>query len=109
MVNVILASAASVVVRFARRRFAARQRQVAGLEELFAGRDPARPLPCRETYRFDVRKVGRQESHGRAILDVSAWLEASGWYGEDRGWVQCYAAWLLRRRADYERQGAEIS
>jgi hypothetical protein len=47
--------------------------------------------------------VGRQASLGPAILDTAAWLEAHGWAGTDRGWLQCYALWLLARREDYAR------
>ena len=95
-----------------------RHRQAAGLEELFAGPEPECPIPlpdcrtCRPdpltiVSSLDPGEVGRQASRGAAILDAAAWLEASGWANDDRGEVQCYAAWLLKVRAAYER-GAEV-
>lgn len=71
--------------------------------------DAHRSEPLLVVSSLDPREVGRQEIEGDAILDVVRWLECSGWYGEDRGALQCYAVWLLRRRAAYEQQGAAIS
>ena len=59
---------------------------------------------CRRTPSADV---GRQESLRLAILETCAWLELRGWAGTDRGWLQCYALWLLERRADYAALGAD--
>jgi hypothetical protein len=73
----------AVIVRLRARR----RRQVAGPE-------PTGPL--------DPLAVGRQESRGEAILDTAAWLESGAWGGDERGEVQCYAAYLLAARARYE-------
>jgi hypothetical protein len=53
--------------------------------------------------RTPATEIGRDASLRVAILDTCAWLEARGWYGTDRGWLQCYALWLLTRREDYAR------
>lgn len=66
----------------------------AGIEALFV--EPAR----------SSASVGRHERFGAAILDTADWLEAHGWRGVGAGDRQVYAAWLLERRAAYERQGA---
>jgi hypothetical protein len=59
---------------------------------------------CRRT---PSSEVGRQESTRLALLETCAWLEAHGWAGTDRGWLQCYSLWLLERRDDYARTGGE--
>lgn len=85
-----------------------------GLEALFAapventcpipepGSQTCLPDPLVSVSSLDPVAVGRQPVGGDAIKDVVRWLEASGWYGEERGALQCYAVWLLRRRAAYE-------
>lgn len=88
------------------------------LEALFAAPTPSEcplPLPDCETCgpdplavvsSLDPIGVGRQQKRGEAILDVAAWLEASGWADVAAGERQQYACYLLRARADYERGGA---
>jgi hypothetical protein len=56
---------------------------------------------CRQTPGHCSAEVGRQEVLRVALLDTVAWLELHGWAGTDRGWLQCYALWLLDRRDDY--------
>lgn len=109
-----------------------KRRQVAGLEALFS--DDARyaedtaalrafdrrretsacpiPLPNCETCRpepVDHRDVGRGDLRKETIAEVAAWLETEGWAGEDAGRLQVVAAWLIKRREAYERNGAAIS
>ena len=75
-------------------RWIARTPEPAGLEALFT-----EPLPT-------DAEVGRQASCGAAIHETVAWLEAHGFADVGRGDLQRYAAFLLERRAAYERQGA---
>lgn len=48
---------------------------------------------------------GQAQSTAAAILETVAWLEARGWAGTDRGWLQCYALYLLACRDAYEAEG----
>lgn len=58
---------------------------------------------------LDPANVGRQRMWMAAVTDTVAWLEANGWSDVGRGDLQRYAAYLLEKRAAYERQGALIS
>lgn len=95
------------------------RQEVAGLEALFTAPEPSEcPIPifncetCRSVAprsrasSLYAPEVGRQTVEGDAIKDVVLWLEASGFAGVSRGWLQCYAYWLLKKRAAYEQQGA---
>lgn len=79
------------------------QPEPTGVEALFTT-DPLLSVTS-----LDPSEVGRQRIWVAAVNDTVAWLESSGWAGTPRGDLQCYAAWLLAKRAAYERQGAAIS
>jgi hypothetical protein len=84
-----------------------------GLEALFTVSESSCPIPLKGCQRCvpepttDHRDVGRGDLSKESISDVVRWLEREGWYGEDAGRLQVYAAWLIKRRASYER-GAEV-
>lgn len=45
----------------------------------------------------------RPTTLAEALLETCAWLEAHGWAGTDRGWLQAYSLWLIAQREDYAR------
>lgn len=95
------------MIRRLRALFSRRNRaQPAGLEALFTT-PPACPDPLLKVSWLDPSDVGRQASWGAAIHETVAWLEANGFADVGRGDLQRYAAFLLERRAAYER-GAEV-